>query len=55
MQVALNYMALPCCGGNGQSIGSAVSDAIVGTGCGPLQPGIAQWATLVALLELVDN
>ena len=42
--------------GNGQSIGSTAYDAIVRVaGCGRLQLGAAHWATLVALLQAVDN
>ena len=43
-------------GGNGQLIGSIVSDVIVRCWpCGRLDVEVAHWATLVALLQVVDN
>ena len=43
--------------GNGQSIGSTVSYAIVVAGCGRLQLGVAYWATSVSLVKelLIDQ
>ena len=44
-----------CPGGNGQSIGSVVYEAIVCAVCGQLLLCGAHWATSAALLKVVDS
>ena len=55
VQVALRVYCPVKSGGNLQSIGSVVSDAIVRSCFGRLQLGVPHWATSVALLQVVDD
>ena len=41
--------------GNGQSIGSTVSDVLSVAGCGQLKLGAAHWATSVLLVQIIIN
>ena len=55
VQMALRGYSIIKGGGNGQSIVSTVSDAIVRTACGWRPLWVSHWATSVALLQVVDN